>query len=410
MNLFLKHCSKIKFAEIAISGSKSETNRMLILQALFPEIQLKNSSDSDDSRAMTLALQSDSDVIDIHHAGTAMRFLTSYFAILEGRMVILTGSERMQQRPIEKLVDALREMGADIEFTNNDGFPPIKIVGQKLSASKVSIDASVSSQFISSLMLIGSKLPRGLEIQLQGKITSKPYLQLSIDLLNSVGIEAVMRNDSILISAKEQIAKTVFAVESDWSSASYFYSFVALSSFGESLKLSTFKKNSSQGDSSLIEIYKNFGVQTSFEDESIVLTKISTDDPDSDLFFDLSDTPDLAQTIVVTALGQNRNCILKGLHTLKIKETDRLVALQAELTKFGASVNITENSLELSSIPRLNNNVLVQTYQDHRMAMAFAPLVLRTNLSISESEVVTKSYPNFWSDLFKLGIIVKEVE
>ena len=410
MNLFLKHCSKIKFAEIAISGSKSETNRMLILQALFPEIQLKNSSNSDDSRAMTLALQSDSDVIDIHHAGTAMRFLTSYFAILEGRMVILTGSERMQQRPIEKLVDALREMGADIEFTKNDGFPPIKIVGQKLSASKVSIDASVSSQFISSLMLIGSKLPRGLEIQLQGKITSKPYLQLSIDLLNSVGIEAVMRNDSILISAKEQIAKTVFAVESDWSSASYFYSFVALSSFGESLKLSTFKKNSSQGDSSLIEIYKNFGVQTSFEDESIVLTKISTDDPDSDLFFDLSDTPDLAQTIVVTALGQNRNCILTGLHTLKIKETDRLVALQAELTKFGASVNITENSLELSSIPRLNNNVLVQTYQDHRMAMAFAPLVLRTNLSISESEVVTKSYPNFWSDLFKLGIIVKEVE
>lgn len=410
MNLFLKHCSKIKFAEIAISGSKSETNRMLILQALFPEIELKNSSNSDDSRAMTYALQSDSDVIDIHHAGTAMRFLTSYFAILEGRMVILTGSERMQQRPIEKLVDALREMGADIEFTKNDGFPPIKIVGQKLSASKVSIDASVSSQFISSLMLIGCKLPRGLEIQLQGKITSKPYLQLSIDLLNSVGIEAVMRNNSILISAKEQIAKTVFAVESDWSSASYFYSFVALSSFGESLKLSTFKKNSSQGDSSLIEIYKNFGVQTSFEDESIVLTKISTDDPDSDLFFDLSDTPDLAQTIVVTALGQNRNCILTGLHTLKIKETDRLVALQAELTKFGASVNITENSLELSSIPRLNNNVLVQTYQDHRMAMAFAPLVLRTNLSISESEVVTKSYPNFWSDLFKLGIIVKEVE
>ncbi len=410
MNLFLKHCSKIKFAEIAISGSKSETNRMLILQALFPEIELKNSSNSDDSRAMTLALQSDSDVIDIHHAGTAMRFLTSYFAILEGRMVILTGSERMQQRPIEKLVDALREMGADIEFTKNDGFPPIKIVGQKLSASKVSIDASVSSQFISSLMLIGSKLPRGLEIQLQGKITSKPYLQLSIDLLNSVGIEAVMRNNSILISAKEQIAKTVFAVESDWSSASYFYSFVALSSFGESLKLSTFKKNSSQGDSALIEIYKNFGVQTSFEDESIVLTKISTDDPDSDLFFDLSDTPDLAQTIVVTALGQNRNCILTGLHTLKIKETDRLVALQAELTKFGASVSITENSLELSSIPRLNNNVLVQTYQDHRMAMAFAPLVLRTNLSISESEVVTKSYPNFWSDLFKLGIILKELE
>ena len=261
MNLFLERCSSLKSAEIAISGSKSETNRMLILQALFPGIELENSSDSDDSEVLIQALQSDSDVIDVHHAGTAMRFLTSYFAILEGRTVVLTGSKRMQQRPIDKLVDALREMGADILYTNNYGFPPIKIVGRKLSASKVSIDASISSQFISSLMLIGAKLPNGLEIQLQGKITSKPYLQLSIDLLNSVGIEAVMRPNSIIISAKETIEKKVFAIESDWSSASYFYSFVALSSFGESLKLSTFKKSSSQGDTALIEIYKSFGVR-----------------------------------------------------------------------------------------------------------------------------------------------------
>lgn len=408
MNLFLKYSSEIKSAEIAISGSKSETNRMLIVQALYSEINLENASNSDDSRVLINALQSDAEVIDIHHAGTAMRFLTSYFAILEGRTVVLTGSERMQQRPIHKLVDALREMGADIEYTNNEGFPPLKIVGRKLSTSKVCIDASVSSQFISSLLLIGAKLPQGLEIELHGLITSKPYLQLSIDLITAVGIEAVMQNNSIKISAKKQIEPTVFFVESDWSSASYFYSFVALSSFGNSLKLRTFKKNSSQGDAALVEIYKSFGVETRFENNGIILRKI--ENSNSPLKLDLADTPDLAQTIAVTALGQNRNCILTGLHTLKIKETDRLLALQSELTKFGATVITTENSLELHSTSKLNSDVIVETFQDHRMAMAFAPLVLRVNLSISESEVVAKSYPNFWKDVFKLGILSQEFE
>ena len=409
MNLFLQHCPEIRYSKIAISGSKSETNRMLILQALYSGIELKNSSNSDDSEVLIDALNSESDTINIHHAGTAMRFLTSYFAVLEGRTVTLTGSVRMQQRPINKLVDALREMGADIHYLENDGFPPLKIVGRKVVASKVSIDASVSSQFISSLMLIGSKLPQGLEIDLKGSITSKPYLQLTLDLLTSVGIEAVMKNNCIIISAKEKIEKTVFAVESDWSSASYFYSFVALSSFGESLKLSIFKKNSSQGDAALMEIYKSFGVETTFEDDSIILTKVENSFNDI-LNFDLINTPDLAQTIAVTALGQNRDCILTGLHTLKIKETDRLVALQSEMTKFGAIVKITENSLELQSTRLLNDNVIVETFQDHRMAMAFAPLVLRTNLSISESEVVAKSYPNFWNDLSKLGILSQEVD
>lgn len=408
MNLFLKYSSEIKSAEIAISGSKSETNRMLIVQALYSEINLENASNSDDSRIMINALQSDAEVIDIHHAGTAMRFLTSYFAILEGRTVVLTGSERMQQRPIHKLVDALREMGADIEYTNNEGFPPLKIVGRKLSTSKVCIDASVSSQFISSLLLIGAKLPQGLEIELHGLITSKPYLQLSIDLITAVGIDAVMQNNSIKISAKKQIDPTIFFIESDWSSASYFYSFVALSSFGNSLKLRTFKKNSSQGDAALVEIYKSFGVETRFENNGIILRKI--ENSNSPLKLDLADTPDLAQTIAVTALGQNRNCILTGLHTLKIKETDRLLALQSELTKFGATVIITENSLELHSTSKLNSDVIVETFQDHRMAMAFAPLVLRVNLSISESEVVAKSYPNFWKDVFKLGILSQEFE
>lgn len=408
MNLFLKYSSEIKSAEIAISGSKSETNRMLIVQALYSEINLENASNSDDSRVLINALQSDAEVIDIHHAGTAMRFLTSYFAILEGRTVVLTGSERMQQRPIHKLVDALREMGADIEYTNNEGFPPLKIVGRKLSTSKVCIDASVSSQFISSLLLIGAKLPQGLEIELHGLITSKPYLQLSIDLITAVGIDAVMQNNSIKISAKKQIDPTIFFIESDWSSASYFYSFVALSSFGNSLKLRTFKKNSSQGDAALVEIYKSFGVETRFENNGIILRKI--ENSNSPLKLDLADTPDLAQTIAVTALGQNRNCILTGLHTLKIKETDRLLALQSELTKFGATVIITENSLELHSTSKLNSDVIVETFQDHRMAMAFAPLVLRVNLSISESEVVAKSYPNFWKDVFKLGILSQEFE
>ncbi|MGV8993048.1 MAG: 3-phosphoshikimate 1-carboxyvinyltransferase [Flavobacterium sp.] len=410
MNLFLKHIPTLLNAEIAISGSKSETNRILILQGLFEGITIRNSSDSDDSKVLIAALNSDSSIIDIHHAGTAMRFLTSYFAICEGREVVLTGSERMQQRPISKLVNALREMGAEIQYLKNDGFPPLKIVGRKLSASTVSIDASVSSQFISSLILIAAKLPQGLQINLKGSITSRPYLQMTLDLLNELGIEALMQNNSIIISAKNQIEKADYLIESDWSSASYFYSFVALSSFGVSLKLTTFKQNSSQGDAALVEIYRSFGVKTTFEKDGIIISKTLDFDSQSSVEFDLSDTPDLAQTIVVTALGQNRNCFLTGLHTLKIKETDRLLALESELKKFGAQVNITENSLELLSIEKLNDGVIVETFQDHRMAMSFAPLVLRTNLSISESEVVVKSYPNFWKDISRLGIVSVEVD
>lgn len=410
MNLFLKHIPTLLNAEIAISGSKSETNRILILQGLFEGITIRNSSDSDDSKVLIAALNSDSSIIDIHHAGTAMRFLTSYFAICEGREVVLTGSERMQQRPISKLVNALCEMGADIQYLKNDGFPPLKIIGRKLSASTVSIDASVSSQFISSLILIAAKLPQGLQINLKGSITSRPYLQLTLDLLNELGIEAVMENNSIIISAKNQIEKADYLIESDWSSASYFYSFVALSSFGVSLKLTTFKQNSSQGDAALAEIYRSFGVKTTFEKDGIIIFKTLDFDSQSSVEFDLSDTPDLAQTIVVTALGQSRNCILTGLHTLKIKETDRLLALESELKKFGAQVRITENSLELISIEKLNDGVIVETFQDHRMAMSFAPLVLRTNLSISESEVVVKSYPNFWKDISRLGIVSVEVD
>ena len=410
MNLFLKHIPTLLNAEIAISGSKSETNRILILQGLFEGITIRNSSDSDDSKVLIAALNSDSSIIDIHHAGTAMRFLTSYFAICEGREVVLTGSERMQQRPISKLVNALCEMGADIQYLKNDGFPPLKIIGRKLSASTVSIDASVSSQFISSLILIAAKLPQGLQINLKGSITSRPYLQLTLDLLNELGIEAVMENNSIIISAKNQIEKADYLIENDWSSASYFYSFVALSSFGVSLKLTTFKQNSSQGDAALAEIYRSFGVKTTFEKDGIIIFKTLDFDSQSSVEFDLSDTPDLAQTIVVTALGQSRNCILTGLHTLKIKETDRLLALESELKKFGAQVNITENSLELISIENLNDGVIVETFQDHRMAMSFAPLVLRTNLSISESEVVVKSYPNFWKDISRLGIVSVEVD
>ena len=410
MDLFLKYISDINSAEINIGGSKSETNRMLILQALFAGIELENSSNSDDSRVLMNALNSQEDTIDIHHAGTAMRFLTSYFAILKGRTVVLTGSERMQQRPINKLVDALREMGADIQYTKNEGFPPIKIVGKELSVSKISIDASISSQFISSLMLIAGKLPNGLEINLQGKITSKPYLQLTIDLLKFVGIDAFMSGNSIKIQPKTSFQKVPFSIESDWSSASYFYSFVALSKFGVSLKLSTFKKNSSQGDAALVKIYEHFGVCTKFEDDCIILTKTNHFNQIKNLEFDLVNTPDLAQTIAVTALGLNTNCLLTGLHTLKIKETDRLEALQSELTKFGAVVNITENSLNLTSVEILNRTVSVQTFQDHRMAMAFAPLVLKTNLTILESEVVAKSYPDFWKDIFKLGILTTEVE
>ncbi len=363
--------------DVNISGSKSESNRLLILQSLFPEINLKNLSNSDDTRYLQKALATREPVVDISHAGTAMRFLTAYFSSREGREVVLTGSERMQNRPIGILVDALRTLGADIQYENKEGYPPLRIKGRKLLEKEVSIQGNVSSQYITALLLTAPSLKHGLRLNLTGQVTSVPYINMTLALLEDLGIDCGWEGNTIFVRPKEEIDPITLTVESDWSSASYFYSLVALSEDGE-VSLSAYKKRSLQGDSSLVDIYNHFGVQTTFEHDRIRLKKVSRHE--ESLQLDLSDSPDLAQTIAVTCFGLGMACDLTGLHTLKIKETDRLVALEKEQGK------------------RITPGISIDTYDDHRMAMAFAPLALKVPIFINDAEVVTKSYTDFWSD------------
>ncbi len=388
---------KVQYAQITISGSKSESNRLLILQQWYKNISLKNLSDSDDTKHLEHALQTDDEMVDIGHAGTAMRFLTAYFAVLDGREVTLTGSERMQQRPIKILVDALRSLGAAIEYLGNEGYPPLRIKGRKLTQNKVSIKGNVSSQYISALLLIAPSLKNGLEITLTEEITSRPYLDMTLHLLTQLGISTKWKENTIVILPKATIADTSITVESDWSSASYFYSLVALSEVGTSIQLSSYYKESLQGDSCLTGIYKNLGVETVCNANTIVLSKTSQQ-PNLDSL-NLQNAPDIAQTIAVTCFGLGIACNLTGLHTLKIKETDRLVALQNELQKLGGKIAITNTSLHLQSSATISENKIISTYNDHRMAMAFAPLALKVPIYIEDTGVVTKSYRNFWEDL-----------
>lgn len=394
-------------SSIKITGSKSETNRLLLLQALYPNLVLENSSICDDSEVMLKALQKSknvnlqSSIIDVHHAGTAMRFLTAFFTIQENKEITITGSSRMKERPIKILVDALKQLGADIIYTENEGFPPIKIKGKKLLQNRVSLPANVSSQYISALLLIAPKLEKGLELTLEGEIISLPYIKMTLALLNEIGVETSFENNIIRVNQKSKIANNQSTIESDWSSASYFYSIVALSPLKTKIKLSNFKENSLQGDASIVEIYKNFGVQTSFYNNEITLEKINNYHQSVKL--NLSETPDLAQTIAVTSFGLGLGCRLEGLETLKIKETDRLEALRVELSKLGAMVVIRDSVLLLGPSTRIREYSVIKTYQDHRMAMAFAPLALKTNISIENAEVVSKSYPSFWEDLKQIG-------
>jgi len=393
---------------IQITGSKSETNRSLLLQALFPNVRIENLSNSDDGEVMQKGLKKVSGEVDIHHAGTAMRFLTGYFASQEGKEVILTGSQRMQERPIKVLVEALRSLGASIEYVQEEGYPPIKISGKKLEKDKVSLPANISSQYISSLLLIAPSLKNGLELNLVGKITSVPYIKMTLSLLEQIGVTTSFEGNTIKVEPKDMVQDTTLVVESDWSSASYFYSIVALCEVGTKIQLSSYKKNSLQGDSVMAKIYKDFGVETTFGDHTITLTKTSDEIPQH-VEYDLSNAPDTAQTISVTCLGLGMGCHLTGLHTLPIKETDRLAAMQTELSKFGAKVDIDAESLTLQPTSSLKSGVAVDTYNDHRMAMAFGPLAVKTSFKVNDAEVVSKSYPDFWNDLGTLGFGVAEL-
>ena len=401
MNLSLKS-AQLEDAHIVIPGSKSESNRLLILSSLFKKLSLENISNSDDTNYLLKALSSKSSTIDIGHAGTAMRFLTSYFSLTTKKEIELRGSQRMHNRPIKILVDSLREIGASIHYIDKEGYPPLLIKPSELISKNLIIDSSTSSQYISSLLLIAPKISGGLKIQLTGRETSKPYIDMTISLLKKLGVEITTTDNQISICELQKIESKKHYIESDWSSASYFYSVVALAKIGYTLKLSKFSFKSLQGDSKVADIYKSFGVKTTYKDDLIILEKIESN---TDKFsFDLTSNPDLAQTICVTCLGLGIKCNLTGLHTLKIKETDRLLALKNELSKFNVKVKITNDSISFDNVDFLKPNVVIETYDDHRMAMSFACLATKVKIIIKDPKVVSKSYSSFWSDLERIAI------
>ena len=391
---------------IQISGSKSISNRLLILESLFKNIKIGNLSNSQDTQLLKKALSEDTEIVDIHHAGTAMRFLTSYYSIFEGKTTILTGSKRMKERPIKNLVTALQDLGVEIEYLENEGFPPLKIIGKKITQTQVNVPANISSQFITSLLLIAGKLENGLEINLIGEVTSRSYIEMTLDILTKFGIKNSFEGNSIKVepfTINDHLSLINYEVESDWSSASYFYSICALGR--ETIHLKSFYKKSTQGDSAIAKIYEDFfGIKTIFsEDEHKITLQPDPNFPFPEkIILDMNNCPDIAQTLCVTAAALKIPFEISGLGTLKVKETDRLLALHIELKKLGTETEITDLTIKSISFNEPEENISIKTYQDHRMAMSFAPFSLIKELNIEDEDVVEKSYPMFWKDLSEI--------
>lgn len=392
-------------ASVELEGSKSISNRLLIMRALSKsDFEIKHLSPSDDTQTLLALLKSDNIICDVGAAGTTMRFLTAFFALQPG-LRILTGSERMKKRPIHILVDALRELGAEIEYKEKEGFPPLKIEGKHLSANEVHIKADVSSQYISALMMIAPVLENGLTLHLEGKLSSFPYISMTLRLMQSMGIECSISENIISIAHGNYNAKNVH-VEGDWSAASYYFSIVALSE-NSRLRILGIDENSLQGDAVLPQIYKQLGVTTNFN--SGVCELQQTGNITSYFDYDFSNCPDLAQTVVVTCAALGIPGKFSGLESLKIKETDRTNALATELKKFDVNFSAEGNSWILDGKISIKKNVEIETYEDHRMAMCFAPLALLQPIIICDKDVVKKSYPSFWDDLVSLDFTVSSI-
>lgn len=390
-------------ATIQLPASKSISNRALIIHALSKGGDiLSNLSDCDDTRVMIKALTEGNEVIDILAAGTAMRFLTAYLSATSGTHTI-TGTQRMQQRPIQLLVNALRDLGARIEYTGTEGYPPLRISGTTLSGPEITLKGNVSSQYISALLMIGPVLKNGLHLHLTGEIISRPYIHLTLQLMKDFGASAEWVSDHS-ISVKPQPYHSVpFTVESDWSAASYWYQIVALSSEAE-IELTGLFHNSYQGDSRGAEVFAHLGVETVFTEQGVRLRKrgVQVQRLDEDFI----DIPDLAQTFVVTCALLDIPFRFTGLQSLKIKETDRIAALKAELAKLGYLLRDENDSILIWDGERCEPQEVpvIKTYEDHRMAMAFAPAAICCpEISIAEPQVVSKSYPRYWEDLRQAG-------
>ena len=394
---------------IQLPSSKSISNRALIINALgHGTHQPENLSDCDDTRVMVRALNDDKETIDIMAAGTAMRFLTAYLSVTPGTRII-TGTQRMQQRPIQVLVNALRELGADIEYVANDGFPPLRITGRKFEKDTISLPGNVSSQYISALLMIAPVLTNGLTIRLTGDIISRPYINLTLQLMNDFGVCAEWTDDHQLKVEPQAYHSIPFYVESDWSAASYWYQIVALSKEAE-VTLPGLFKESYQGDSQVAGIFRSLGVETIYEDQTVTLKK--SGNAIERLDYDFINQPDLAQTFVVTCALLNIPFRFSGLQSLKIKETDRMAALIMEMRKLGYILRETDGAVLSWEGERCSaeEHPAIDTYEDHRMAMAFAPACLTLpEILINNPQVVSKSYPRYWEDLRQAGFIIKEV-
>ncbi|MDA3852999.1 MAG: 3-phosphoshikimate 1-carboxyvinyltransferase [Bacteroidales bacterium] len=389
-------------ATIALSTSKSVCNRALIIAALCDDkVKLKNISDSDDSRLLSAALNSTASLFDIGAAGTAMRFLTAYLTQKEGEWSI-TGSERMKQRPIGVLVDALRQLGADISYAENKGYPPLNIKGKKLRGGALTLKSNISSQFISAILMIAPTLQEGLTLTLEGEIISRPYIQMTLDLMAYFGVKSQWKDHTITIPEKTYAAES-FDVEIDWSGASYWYEVVSFNPQAKIL-LKDAQAVSYQGDAEVQNIFTGLGVKTTFIKEGALLQ--NTGETVDFFEWDLLNQPDLAQTVVTTCAMLNIPFKISGLQTLRIKETDRIAALINELSKFGIAIHESDPGTLAWNGETCDKaeKISITTYEDHRMALAFAPTaILHPNISIEEPEVVSKSYPGYWDDMKRIG-------
>jgi len=408
MNLKLYKPQQTLNGSIQLPGSKSISNRILIIKALAGlSFEINNLSNSDDTKHLKNALEnySTQSLINVGHAGTDMRFLTAFFSLQKG-VYELTGSERLQKRPIKDLVEVLQLFGADISYKNKEGFPPLVINGGQLNGGRVEMRGDVSSQFISALLLIAPYLTHGLELSIKGELVSTPYVNMTLSIMKEFGAQVDWNGNSIKVfPVPYSYSNESYLVESDWSAASYYYSLVALSSVGTKLAISSLYENSLQADTICKAIYEDFGVKTIYQNNTITISKHSNSIIKA-FNYNFIECPDIAQTVACTCIGLNVPFHFTGLQTLKVKETDRIVALQNELKNFGYAIEITDNSIQWKKVKSETfNNLSVATYNDHRMAMSFAPLcLLYENVIIENAEVVSKSYPLFWSHLKSIGI------
>jgi len=398
----VSHSTQSLNGSITLPASKSESNRALIIEALSEDgSQLQNLSEANDTQVIMRLLKSTDSELNAEDAGTVMRFMTAYLAVT-GQLKTLTGTPRMLQRPIGILVDALRQLGAQINYLGQEGYPPLAFNGfdkKQAYPALLKVRGDISSQYISALLMVAPLFPTGLMLELQGKIGSRPYIEMTLALMRHFGVASTFEGNTITVPA-QKYGCAIYTIESDWSGASYWYSMVALAREAE-VELKGLRQHSFQGDSVIANIMLNIGVATTFTSQGVLLSKTNTNQT---FTYDFSDCPDLAQTVAVVCAAKGIAAEMTGLESLRIKETDRIVALQNELRKIGGDLEDKGKGLfKVKPAIAISGRPVFKTYEDHRMAMAFAPLGLLAKIQIEEPQVVRKSYPRYWENLAAMG-------